>query len=102
MKDSLGDLVVKNRPANASDMGSISGSGRPHMPQGSQAHALHLLSLWSVTTEATAMGSPHAATRELESSPHSLQQEKASAQQRRPSAAKNKRINIRASLGTHW
>ena len=35
MKDSLGDLVVKNRPANAGDMGSISGSGRFHMPQGS-------------------------------------------------------------------
>ena len=99
MKDSLGDLVVKNRPANASDLGSISGSGRPHMPQGSQAHALHLLSLCSVTTEATAMGSPHTATREQ---PHLLQQEKASVQQRRPSAAKNKRINVRASLGTHW
>ena len=29
-----GGTVVKNPPANAGDMGSISGPGRSHMPQG--------------------------------------------------------------------
>ena len=29
----LGDLVVKNAPANAGDTGLIPGLGRPHMPQ---------------------------------------------------------------------
>ena len=33
-KDFSGNPVVKNAPANARDMGSISGPGRYHMPQG--------------------------------------------------------------------
>ena len=32
-----GGLVVKNLPASAEDMGSISGPGRSHMPQDNQA-----------------------------------------------------------------
>ena len=39
-----GGLVLKNSPANAGDMGSIPGPGRLHMPQGSWAHVLQLLS----------------------------------------------------------
>ena len=33
-KDFPSDLVVKNPPANAGDMGLTSGPGRVHMPQG--------------------------------------------------------------------
>ena len=33
-KDFPGGPAVKNPPANAGDMGSISGLGRSHMPQG--------------------------------------------------------------------
>ena len=43
----LGDLVVKNPPANAGDTGSIPGPGRPHMPQSNWACAPQLLSLCS-------------------------------------------------------
>ena len=32
--DFLGGAVVKNLPAKAGDMGSVSGLGRFHMPQG--------------------------------------------------------------------
>ena len=32
-QDFPGGTVVKNLPANAGDMGSIPGPGRPHMPQ---------------------------------------------------------------------
>ena len=35
--DFPGGLVVKNLPASAEDMGSMSGSGRSHMPQDNQA-----------------------------------------------------------------
>ena len=33
-RDLPGGLVVKNLPANAGDMDSIPGLGRPHVPQG--------------------------------------------------------------------
>ena len=33
-RDYPGGAVVKNPPANAGDMASISGPGRSHMPQG--------------------------------------------------------------------
>ena len=80
--------VVKNLPANTGDMDSTSDQGRSHMPQGNQAHAPQLLSLFSragepqllsphasateawvpwspcSTREATAMRSPSTATRE--------------------------------------
>ena len=43
-RDLPGGLVVKNLPANAGDMDSIPGLGRPHVPQGN--------SLCTTTTEA--------------------------------------------------
>ena len=36
--------MFKNSPADAGDMGSIPGPGRLHMPQGSWAYVLPLLS----------------------------------------------------------
>ena len=62
LRDFPGGTVVKNRPANAGNMGSIHGPGSSHMPQ-------------------------HNATK---SSSRSLHLEKARMQQRRLSAAKNK------------
>ena len=91
--------MVKNLPANAGDTGLIPGLGRSHMPQSNLAHEPQLLSLRATTTEAcvpraralqreaTAMRSPRTA---MKSSPHSLQLEKARAQQQRPNVAKNK------------
>ena len=35
MWDFLGGAVVKNLPAKAGDMGSVSGPGRSYMPRGS-------------------------------------------------------------------
>ena len=40
LEDFPGDLVVKNLPVNAGDMGLIPGQGGLHMLQGSWAHAL--------------------------------------------------------------
>ena len=42
-----GGSVVKNPPADAGDMGSISGPGRSHMPQRNEVCAPQLLSLCS-------------------------------------------------------
>ena len=42
--DFSGCLVVKNPSANAGDVGSISGAGRFHIPQGNEAHVPQLLS----------------------------------------------------------
>ena len=47
-----GGSVVKNRPTNAGDTGSIPGLGRSHTPQGNQACALQLLSPHAATPEA--------------------------------------------------
>ena len=87
--------VVKTPPASAGDTGSSPGLGRSHM-----LVAAEQLSPCVTTTEArapracapqqreaTAMRSPHTATK---SSPHSPQLEKARAQQWRPNAAKSK------------
>ena len=46
-KDFPGGTVVKNPPANAGDMGSISSSGRSHMPRSNKPHVPQLLSLRS-------------------------------------------------------
>ena len=82
--------VVKNLPANAGDMGSGS-PGRSHMLRSNKARALQLLSPRVATTEGRTW-SLCSATREAtarKSGLHSLQLEKARAQQRRPNAAKN-------------
>ena len=101
--------MVKNPPAKAGDTGSGLGPGRSHMLRSNEAHAPQLPSLCSRTHETqllkpvrlepvlrkrsrrnekpAAMRSPRTATK---SSSRSLQLEKALAQQRRPSAAKNK------------
>ena len=46
-----GGSVVKNPPANAGDMGSISDPGRSHMLWSNRAHAPQLLSLRSGARE---------------------------------------------------
>ena len=46
--------MVKNRPANTGDTGSIPGLGRSHMLWSNKAHAPQLLSPRTVTTEARA------------------------------------------------
>ena len=43
-RDFPGGPVVKNPSANAGDVGSISGAGRFHIPQGNEAHVPQLLS----------------------------------------------------------
>ena len=44
VRDFAGGPEVKNPPAAAGDMGSISGPGRFHVPRGNEAHALQVLS----------------------------------------------------------
>ena len=83
--------MVENLPANAGDMGSSPGLGRPHMPQSNWARepqllSLHVWSLCSATREAAMVGGPHTA---IKSGPHLLQLEKALAQKRRPNTAIN-------------
>ena len=112
MLDFPGGAVVKNPPANAGDTGSSPGPGRSHMPRSNKAHVPQLMSLRSrackpqlltprvTTTEAHAPRAPARQQREatarrsllttMKSSPRSPQLEKASAQQQRPNAAKNK------------
>ena len=88
--DFPGGPVVKNPPPNAGDTGSIPDWGRSHVPQGSWARALQLLSLYTESPR-SAMRSLRAA---IESS-RSAQPGKDWAQQQRPSKAKNKEINIK-------
>ena len=87
-----GGAVVGSLPANAGDTGSSPGPGRSHMPQSNQAPEPRLLSLrvWSLcsaTREAATVRGPRTAMR---SGPRLPQLEKALAQKRRPSTAKNK------------
>ena len=56
--------VVRNRPANTGDTGSIPSPGRSHMPWSNWAHGPQLLSLCFAAGEATAVRSPCTATRE--------------------------------------
>ena len=87
-----GGAVVENLPANAGDTGSSPGPGRSHMPRSNWAREPQLLSLrvWSLcsaTREAATVRGPRTA---MKSGPRSLQLEKALAQKRRPTTAKNK------------
>ena len=84
--------VVENLPANAGDTGSSPGLGGSHMPRSNWAREPQLLSLriWSLcsaTREAAIVRGPRTA---MKSGPHLPQLEKALAQKRRPSTAKNK------------
>ena len=92
LKGFPGGAVVKNPPANAGDMGSCPGPGRSHMPRSGWAREPQLLSLrvWSLcsaTGEAATVRGPHTA---MKSGPRLPQLEKALAQKRRPSTAKNR------------
>ena len=87
-----GGAVVDNLPANAGDTGSSPGLGGSHMPRSSWARepqllSLHVWSLCSAAREAVMVRGPRITMR---SGPHLLQLEKALAQKRRPSTAKNK------------
>ena len=87
-----GGAVVENLSANAGDTGSSPGLGRSHMPRSNWAREPQLLrlrvwSLCSATREATMVRGPRTA---MKSGPRSPQLEKALAQKRRPSTAKNK------------
>ena len=87
-----GGLVIKKPPANGGDTGSIPGPGRSHMPVCNKASEPQLLSLHSRAC-APQQEKPlqwDACKPCLESSPRSLQREKAHVQQQIPSAAKNK------------
>ena len=55
VRDFPGGRVAKNLPANAGGMGSIPTPERFHMPQGSLASVLQLLSLHAATTEASVL-----------------------------------------------
>ena len=84
--------MVESLPANAGDTGSGPGLGRSHMPRSGWAGEPQLLSLrvWSLcsaTREAAVVGGPRTA---MKGGPRLPQLEKALAQRRGPSAAKNK------------
>ena len=51
----LGSTVAENLPANAGDTGSISVSGRFHVPQSNYFHVPQLLSPLAAITEAHAL-----------------------------------------------
>ena len=83
--------MVENLPANAGDRGSSPGLGRSHMLRSNYAREPQLLSLrvWSLcstTREAVIVRGPRTA---MKSGPRLPQLEKALAQKRRPSTAKN-------------
>ena len=87
-----GGAVVERLPANAGDMGSSPGLGRPHMPQSNWARepqllSLRVCSLCSATREAAIVRGPRTA---MKSSPRLPQLEKALAQKQRANTAKNK------------
>ena len=87
-----GGAVVESLPADAGDTGSIPGLGRFHMARSNwacepQMLGLRVWSLCSVMGEAATVRGPRTAMR---SGPHLPQLEKALAQKRRPSTAKNK------------
>ena len=84
--------MVERLPANAGDMGSSPGLGRPHMPQSNWARepqllSLRVCSLCSATREAAIVRGPRTA---MKSSPRLPQLEKALAQKQRANTAKNK------------
>ena len=68
--------MVENLPANAGDMGSNPGPGRPHMPRSNKACVPQLLSLCSRAREPQLL-SPRATTTEARvPRAHAPQQEK--------------------------
>ena len=84
--------MVESLPANAGDMGLGPGLGGSHMLRSNWARKPQLLSLrvWSLCSairEATIVRGPRTA---MKSGPRSPQLEKALAQRRRPSTARNK------------
>ena len=103
-----GGTVDKNLPANTRDTGLIPDLGRSHILQSNKAHAPQLpslcsrahkpqlLDLWDATIEGceprdcsrTGESTVISLSTATKSSPHSLQLEKARAQQWRPSATK--------------
>ena len=84
--------VFESLPASAGDAGSSPGLGGSQMPRSNWAHEPQLLSLrvWSLcptTREAATVKGPRTA---MKSGPRLPQLEKALAQKRGPSTAKNK------------
>ena len=122
-RDLPGGPLGRNPPACAEDVGSVPGPGRFHMPQGNQVslwatttqptnHSywacvvqvlklVHLEPAFSATREAITKRSSWTTTRELESSPCSLQLEKARKQQLRPSATNNEINSLIILKKTH-
>ena len=90
-----GGAVVENLPANAGDVGSGPGLGRSHVPRSGWAREPQLLSLrvWSLCSAAGEATMVRGLRSAMRSGPHLPQLEKALAQRRRPSTAKNKLIN---------
>ena len=91
--------MVENQPANAGDTGSSPGPGRFHMLRSNKARVPQLLSLCPRACEPQLL-KPVRLEPMLRNKrrPHSLQLEKAHAQQGRPNAAKNKQKNKQTSL----
>ena len=87
-----GGAVVENLPANAGDAGSGPGLGRSHVPRSGWACEPQLLSLrvWSLCSAAGEAAMVRGLRSAMKSGPHLPQLEKALAQKRRPSTAKNK------------
>ena len=85
MLDFPGGTVVKNSPASSGDKGLIPGLGRFHMRESNSVSKL-----LSPCALEPVMCNKRSHCSEKQSSPHSLQLEKHSTQQRRLSAYKNK------------
>ena len=85
-RDFPGGPVVKNLPANSGDTGLSPGPGRFHMPWGSTLPSLYTPEPELCKKSCRELFPPQWEARapQLESSPHSLQQEKACEQQQRP------------------
>ena len=84
--------MVESLPANAGDTGLSPGLGRAHMPRSNWAREPQLLSLrvWSLCSETREAAMVRGPRTVMKSGPRLPQLEKALAQKRRPSTAKNK------------
>ena len=87
-----GGAVVESLPANAGDAGSGPGLGGSHVPRSGWAREPQLLSLrvWSLCSAEGEAAMVRGLRSAMKSGPHLQQLEKALAQKRRPSTAKNK------------
>ena len=87
-----GGAVVESLPANAGDAGSGPGLGGSHVPRSGWAREPRLLSLrvWSLCPAAGEAAMVRGLRSAMKSGPRLPQLEKALAQKRRPSTAKNK------------